>query len=59
VPTLSNGTQGAVLELRPLFEQFVVENELRRGLIRPWRLFAIIRLRGRTSARPASSECSG
>jgi hypothetical protein len=25
VPTLSNGTQGPVLELRPLFEQFVEE----------------------------------
>jgi hypothetical protein len=25
VPTLSNGTQGAVLELRPLFEQFIWE----------------------------------
>jgi hypothetical protein len=25
VPTLSNGTQGPVLELRPLFEQFALE----------------------------------
>jgi hypothetical protein len=25
VPTMSNGTQGAVLDLRPLFEQFSVE----------------------------------